>query len=93
MGRAMGGLTIGDGRNVPVICPTCQKVFFGSSIPASDPFLFKGFLSLHGVVFDILVWRSSMLDTPLCGDEPAKWKGFHPQKPPVSARTGCLTNP
>jgi hypothetical protein len=37
---------------VPVICPTCQNVFrgIGHSSHAGDRFV-----SLHGVVFDILV--------------------------------------
>jgi hypothetical protein len=46
-----------DDENVPLICPTCQNVFCGVSTHASDPFVCKGFLSLHGVVFDILVGR------------------------------------
>jgi hypothetical protein len=49
---------MGDDANVPVICPTCQNVFLRINVHASDPFLFKGFLSLHGVVFDILVEAS-----------------------------------
>jgi hypothetical protein len=47
-----------DAEDVPLICPTCQNVFCGQSIDASDLFLFKGFLSLHGVVFDIFVCRA-----------------------------------
>jgi hypothetical protein len=46
-----------DAENVPLICPTCQNVFAGQASMPANPFVFKGFLSLHGVVFDILVWE------------------------------------
>jgi hypothetical protein len=46
-----------DVEFVPVICPTCQIIFAGKASMPAPPFLFKGFLSLHGVVFDILVCR------------------------------------
>jgi hypothetical protein len=36
-----------------------SKSFFGGKPHASDPFVFKEFLSLHGVVFDILVGSES----------------------------------
>jgi hypothetical protein len=32
-----------------------SKCFLRQNIHAGDPFVFKGFLSLHGVVFDVLV--------------------------------------
>jgi hypothetical protein len=35
-----------------------SKPFCGQEIHASDPFLFKGFLTVHGVVFDVLVART-----------------------------------
>src|SRR5665213_3452362 len=38
-----------DDAIVPVICPTCQNIFARSLLPATVR------LSLHGVVFDILV--------------------------------------
>jgi hypothetical protein len=38
---------------VPVICPTCQIVFVAKVSMPATPFVFKGFLTLHGVVFDI----------------------------------------
>ena len=31
-------------------------MFLQVGIHASDPFVYKGFLSLHGVVFDIFSW-------------------------------------
>src|SRR5665213_517751 len=47
-----GGGHARDDAIVPVICPTCQNVFRGTFKAQSAPRL-----SLHGVVFDILVWR------------------------------------
>jgi hypothetical protein len=39
-----------DARLVPVICPTCQNIFRGA-LNAQN----AEFVTLHGVVFDILV--------------------------------------
>jgi hypothetical protein len=48
-----------DNGIVPVICPTCQIVFAGEASMPANPFVCIGFLSLHGVVFDILVGTGS----------------------------------
>ena len=40
---------------VPLICPTCQNVFSGKASMPATPFAFKGFLTVHGVVFDVLL--------------------------------------
>jgi hypothetical protein len=50
-----GSYKLRDDGNVPLICPTCQNVFCRQAPHASDPFVCKGLLSLHGVVFDIFV--------------------------------------
>jgi hypothetical protein len=47
------GLGSCDDENMPVICPTCQNVFSrgtGRDVPVGDEII-----TLHGVVFDILV--------------------------------------
>jgi hypothetical protein len=43
-----------DDGDVPLICPTCQNVFREQKSMPANPFVYIGFLSLHGVVFDIL---------------------------------------
>jgi hypothetical protein len=42
-----------DDGDVPLICPTSQNVFREQKSMPTNPFLFMGFLTLHGVVFDI----------------------------------------